>query len=379
MDPKPKSTSGKLLSSLVLRPISWAYGAVTATRNKLFDIGVLTQREFDIPILVIGNIAVGGTGKTPHTEYVLELLRHNYKIGMLSRGYNRHTKGFVMATDQSDARSIGDEPYQIYQKFGKKGVTVAVCEDRCVGIDKMRELNPEINLIVLDDAFQHRYVKPTASVVLTEYSHPVFNDTMLPAGRLREGLGALHRADIVVVTKCPSNMKQLEYRLFVKNLDLYPYQKLYFSQYNYGDLVPVFPDDAPDPVPQLSSLTNEDTIVALAGVANPRPFIHHLKTFGARVKGLAFSDHHNFTLEDMALVLKKIKSATKPKRAIVVTTEKDAMRLRSLKGIPPWLRSRMFYIPVSVNFIPNVAEVNQAGSKEFAETLSQLLSGPKQL
>lgn len=366
------SASKALLKGLLLKPLSLVYGAVTATRNKMFDVGVLEQREFDIPVLVVGNIAVGGTGKTPHVEFLVELLHRTYRVGVLSRGYNRRTKGFIQATTESSAREIGDEPYQIYRKFGNRGVMVAVCEDRCNGIDRMRELDPKLNLIILDDAFQHRYVKPTVAIVLTEHSCPVFEDEIMPSGHLRESAGALHRADIVVVTKCPDDMKQIDYRIFTKNMGLYPYQQLFFSKYAYGELTPLFADEA-RLHPSLTNLTAADTVVVVAGIANPRPFVRKLKQSAARVCGLIFSDHHNFTRNDIAAIIDKIKSAPDPKRAIVVTTEKDAMRLRYFPGLPPSLRRRIFYIPVSVKFIAADTAAGRNGTREFAESVTSLL------
>ena len=248
---------------------------------------------------------------------------------------------------------------------------VAVCEDRCEGIDHMREIDPTLNLIILDDAFQHRYVKPKVSVVLTEYSRPVYSDSMLPAGRLRENRGALHRADIVVVTKCPPNMKQLEYRLFVKNLNLYPYQKLYFSSYDYEDIRPVFPDVAGE-LQSISELCSFDYVIALAGIAHPREFIKHVKASGAKVSSMVYADHHNYTRGDMADLIAKIKSSPDPKRTIVITTEKDAMRLRALSGLPKALKSRLYYLPITVKLIPNVAESN-VGAYDFAETITAMI------
>ncbi len=367
------STSRALVKGLLLKPLSFAYGAITATRNKMFDCGILEQREFDIPVLVVGNIAVGGTGKTPHVEYLIELLHKKYRIGVLSRGYNRKTKGFHLATPQSSARQIGDEPFQIYRKFGPKGVMVAVCEDRCKGIDKMREIDPQLNLIILDDAFQHRYVKPTVSIVLTEHSHPVFEDEMMPAGRLREGSVALNRADMVIVTKCPDTMKQIDYRIFTKNMGLYPWQQLYFSKYTYGDLTPLFPDDT-TARPDLAGMTDRDTIVIVAGIANPRPFIKHIRKSHAKIPGLIFSDHHNFKRNDIAAIIAKLKSAPDTKRAIVVTTEKDAMRLRDFPGLPLSLRRRIFYVPVAVQIIPTNVSGSQQGGHDFAENLIALLN-----
>lgn len=367
-----RSTSKALLKGLLLKPLSVAYGAVTSTRNKMFELGVLTQREFDIPVLVVGNIAVGGTGKTPHAEFLIDLLRGKYRVGVLSRGYNRRTKGFRLATPESNAREIGDEPYQIYRKFGDKGVMVAVCEDRCKGIDRMRELDPKLNLIILDDAFQHRYVKPAVSVVLTEHSRPVFEDEMMPAGHLREHSGALHRADIVVVTKCPDDMKQIDYRIFTKNMKLYPYQQLFFSKYAYGELTPLFPDEV-RLRPTLSTLTDKDTIVVVAGIANPRPFVRRLKQSAAKVKGLIFADHHNFNRNDIASIIEKIKSSTDPRHTIVVTTEKDAMRLRDFPGLPDALKRRIFYLPVSVKFISADTAAGRNGTREFSEAVLSLL------
>lgn len=365
-----------IVKGLLLKPLSVAYGAVTATRNKMFDCGVLEQREFDIPVLVVGNIAVGGTGKTPHVEYLIELLRKKFRIGVLSRGYNRRTKGFFQATADSSARQIGDEPYQIFRKFGDKGVMVAVCEDRVKGIEKMREIDSDLNLIILDDAFQHRYVKPSAAIVLTEHSHPVFEDHMLPAGRLREGAGALNRADIVIVTKCPQGMTPLEYRIFTKNMNLRPWQKLFFSAYRYGQLTPLYPELTAQQ-PTLETLTERDTIIVVAGIANPRPFIKHLRTSRAKISGLIFSDHHNFRRDDIAAIAAKIKAASDPKRAIIVTTEKDAMRLRDYPGLPPGLKRRIFYLPIAVKIIQTDVSGNPQGGKDFAEQIEGLIAAGK--
>lgn len=372
-----KSTTHTLIKTLLLKPLSYGYGLITFLRNKMFDYGVLEQRKFDIPVLVVGNIAVGGTGKTPHTEYLIDLLHTRYHIGVLSRGYNRRTKGFRLATEDSNASEIGDEPYQIYRKFSSKGVTVAVCEDRCHGIDRLREIDPSINLIILDDAYQHRYVKPTASIVLTEYLRPVFNDSMLPAGHLRESIGSLHRADIVIVTKCPEPMKQLEYRLFDKNLGLYPYQQLYFSKYTYGELTPLYPDLA-TAKPDLGKMTADDTIVILAGIAHPKLFIKEIRKSKAKIKGLIFNDHHNFSKKDIAELIQKIKTSSNPAKTIVVTTEKDAMRLLNFPGLPKSLKRRIYYLPIKVKFIPNLASPNQAASREFADSLIKMLSQGRQ-
>ncbi len=355
----------KVFSSLVLNPVSKVYGMVTDMRNRLFDMGILKQQEFDIPVVVIGNIAIGGTGKTPHTEYIIDSLRYSFRIGVLSRGYRRRTKGFLHASDRTGPNDIGDEPYQIYRKYGKD-VTVGVCEDRCQGIEELRNIDPSVNLILLDDAFQHRYVKPSVAIVLTEFNRPAFNDRMLPLGRLRESTFAFNRADIVIVTKCPEDLKPIECRAFTKRLDLYPYQKLFFSRFVYGHLVSVFPDDVTY-IPYLNWLTEDDTILAISGIANPKPFIRYLRTFKARIKVKVFSDHHNFSYRDIDRILERFE-AMPGKKKYIITTEKDAVKLACHPHYPQALKAHTFYLPVKVQF------TQQQGNVSFDETLRKLIA-----
>ena len=318
-------------------------------RNLMFKWHILKQREFPVPVVVVGNISAGGTGKTPHTEYVIDLLRYKYHIGMLSRGYKRKTKGFVLATSRSTPLDIGDEPYQIYQKFGRD-ISVAVCEDRCTGIEELLRLDPRINLIVLDDAFQHRYVKPTVSIVLTEFNNPVFFDKLLPLGRLREPAKAIYRADMVVVTKCPAQLKAIEYRIFKNNLKLFPYQKLFFSRFNYTSLRPLFPDIRKD-APHMSWLGQDDTVLVLSGIANPKPLVRYLKGFKASIKVKVFPDHHNFNRKDLDAITKRF-NELEGKQKIIVTTEKDAVRLINNPYFPHQLKPHIFYQPIDVTFDP---------------------------
>lgn len=339
-----------LLHKILLLPLSKIYGMVTSVRNKMFDLGILKQREFDVPVIVVGNLAVGGTGKTPHTEFIISSLRHGYYIGVLSRGYKRGTKGFVLAKRESSPQDIGDEPYQIYRKYGHD-VTVAVCEDRCKGINEMLRLDPDINLVILDDAFQHRYVKPAVSIVITEYARPLYLDSMLPYGRLRESVKGLNRADIIIVSKCPEGLSPIQYSLFAKNLMLFPYQKLYFSKFAYGSLVPVFQEKAAD-VPELSWLSNHDAVLAVCGIGNPRPFIKFLKNFEARVKVNLFPDHHNYTRRDIETVVRRFDDM-KGSRKMIVTTEKDAVRLVGNPYIPDRIKSHIYYLPIKVEFDRN--------------------------
>ena len=338
----------KLLDVLLLLPISKMYAAVMAVRNKMFDWGILKSHSFDVPVVVVGNISMGGTGKTPHVEYIVEQLRDKYHLGVLSRGYKRHTRGFVLAGSQSRPEDIGDESYQIYRKFGPD-VTVAVCESRVKGIKRMLEADPKIGMIILDDAFQHRYVKPAVSIVLTEYSRPVFRDHVLPYGRLRESRSALDRADIVVVTKCPDDIKPMDFTLFKENLNLYPYQRLYFSRYSYGSVVPVFPEEGAE-IPNLDWTGADTHVLALTGVANPKPFTRFLRSHRMKVRLCKFGDHHNFTASDMANIEERFDKLPGQKKYIFAT-EKDAVRLFNNPYFPQRLKPYIVYVPIHVEFI----------------------------
>ncbi|MDE6282986.1 MAG: tetraacyldisaccharide 4'-kinase [Muribaculaceae bacterium] len=356
-------TKNRLISNLLLLPASKLYGVGVGIRNLMFKWRILKQREFDVPVIVVGNIAVGGTGKTPHVEYIIDLLKFKYRIGMISRGYKRKTKGFVLASRRSTPLDIGDEPYQIYQKFGRD-ISVAVSEDRCAGIEELLRLDPKINLIVLDDAFQHRYVKPTVSIVLTDFNSPVFTDSLLPHGRLREPVSAIYRADMVVVTKCPEQLKGIEYRIFKNSLKLFPYQGLFFSSLEYAPLQPLFPDEAFQ-APYLSWLTRDDTILAVSGIASPRPFIRYLKSFNARVKVKQYPDHHNFTRRDLEQLLRRF-NELEGERKLLITTEKDAVRLINNPYFPQELKECSYYLPVKVRFDPHNVD-------SFDDELNKLL------
>lgn len=358
----------KILSLLLLYPISKIYGWVVAARNAMFERGMLKQTSFDIPVIVVGNIAMGGSGKTPHTEYIVNTLKSSYRIGVLSRGYKRKTHGFVLATPESNVSDIGDEPYQIYRKFAADGVTVAVCEDRVKGIEEMRRLRPDLSLIVLDDAFQHRYVKPGISVALMEYGRPPYQDHLLPYGRLREPMSALNRADVIIVTKCPEDMKPMEARIYRTNLNLFPYQKLFFSSYEYLPIKPVFPESIkPGNNILLGQLTRNDAILAVSGVANPRPFIRQLRRYAAKVRIKRYADHHNFTNSDIHGIYDKFKTMS-GSRKIIVTTEKDAVRLRNTSCFPPELRPLTYYMPIRVSF-------DNFNERDLDGVLMQLICG----
>lgn len=356
----------RIMKEIVLTPISMIYGGVTYVRNKLFDYGILKATSFNIPVISIGNIAAGGTGKTPHTEFIISLLCSTYNVAMLSRGYKRKTSGFVMAFPNCTPYDIGDEAYQIYQKFGDR-IKVAVCESRVKGINKLLEIDSKINLIVLDDAFQHRYVRPSLSIVLTEYSHPFYDDKMLPLGRLRESKHSIkERADAVIITKCPEDIKPVDFRIFKKRLSLFSYQKLYFSKYTYGSLNPVFPD-ASKYIPMLEIFTEKDTILAITGIANPIPLIKHLKQYKPTVKVMHFPDHHNFSRNDINDIV-EVYNTLKGRYKIIITTEKDAVRIANNPYFPYELKQHIFYQPINVEFLPYDTE-------SFNEWLSKRIEG----
>lgn len=336
-----------LLSKLVLLPCSKVYGMVTFMRNKFFDWKLFKQVSFDVPVICVGNLSAGGTGKTPHVEYLVQAFSRNRKVAVLSRGYRRSTKGFIMAGRTSTPRDIGDEAYQMYQKFGKK-VKIAVCEDRVAGIEELLRLEPDIEMIILDDAFQHRYVKPFYSIVVSEYHRPVYRDKLLPYGRLRESARGINRADAVIVSKCPTNMQPMDFRIEIKNYELFPWQQLFFSRFRYRPLQPVFPDVTTE-VPYLDWLDSSDTVLAVAGIGNPRPFIRYIKNHNAKVKVDIYPDHHNYTRKDIDHLLERYKSL-KGNHRIIITTEKDAVRLANNPYYPYELKAVTFFLPIEVEF-----------------------------
>lgn len=339
------NTSADKFLTLALTPLSWLYWAVTEVRNKLFNLGVLKQKSYSVPVVCVGNLSVGGTGKTPMVEYLLSNLQSEYRIGVVSRGYKRHTKGFLLANSKSTPSTIGDEPYQMYHKFGRR-VRIAVCEKRSKGIDKLLKLHPDINLIILDDAFQHRYVLPKVSILLMDYNRPVYDDKLLPLGRLREHPAGMNRADFIVVSKCPDNIQPIDCRLVDRRLALLKYQSLYFSSVKYMGLTPVFEDEAPYSV-ELNGLTEADSILIVTGIANPRYMINECRRFRAKIKIMHFSDHHDFTLEDLSKIERKY-TKMKGARKIILTTEKDGGRMLHNPYFPEVLKPYVFALPIEM-------------------------------
>ena len=325
-----------------LIPFSWLYGAGVWMRNTLFDKGVLRSQSFSIPVIAVGNLAVGGTGKTPHVEHIVRLLRDNWRLAVLSRGYKRRSKGFVLAANTSTAADIGDEPRQLKSKF--RNLTVAVDADRCHGIRKLMKdsRTRATQVIILDDAFQHRYVQPGLNIVLIEEGR-LLGDKLLPAGRLREPMSGLRRADVVIVTKCPDNLSEEEKTTAKDAIRRYTTKPVFFSRMAYQDLEPVFCGDSRT----LDSIGADTSILLVTGIAHPEPLIAEVSCRTTQVRHLAYSDHHDFSAADIS----KINSAfaALPSPRILITTEKDAARLTSVSGLTNEVRQATWQLPICVD------------------------------
>ena len=326
-------------------PLSWLYGVVVKTRNTLFEMGVLKSRSFQIPIISVGNITVGGTGKTPHVEYMVRLLKDQFHVAVLSRGYKRKSKGFIKADNQTTMPEIGDEPYQMKQKF--TDVTIAVDKNRCHGIDLLTEQDDKLDVILLDDAFQHRYVKPGINILLVDYHRLIIYDKLLPAGRLREPLNGKDRADIVIVTKCPKDLKPMEFRVVTKAMHLYPYQRLYFTTLEYAELQSLFQTSTAN-IPTLDSL-HDTHVMLLTGIASPEQLEHDLAPLSPHLTPLTFADHHQFKAKDIELINNTFATMQSPK--IIITTEKDATRLNTVGGLSDEVKKNMYVLPVRISFM----------------------------
>ncbi len=328
-----------------LLPFSWLYGLGVKLRNFAFELGILKSRSFDVPVISVGNITVGGTGKTPHVEYLAKHLKDLFHVAVLSRGYKRKSKGFILANVQTPMTEIGDEPYQMKQKF--PDVIVAVDKSRCHGIEELTSKDKSLDVILLDDAFQHRYVKPGVNILLVDYHRLVIYDTLLPAGRLREPLVAKDRADVVIVTKCPKDLKPMEFRVITKAMHLYPYQQLYFTTLEYGELKPIF-DSGYSEISGLSRLRDHH-ILLLTGIASPEQMTHDLLPLVKDITPLTFADHHRFKKKDILLINETFEQLPLPR--CIITTEKDATRLYDTEGLSEEVRKNIYILPVSIRFM----------------------------
>lgn len=343
--------------SYILWPLTMWYAVGVAVRNFFYSVGLKKQEAPHITTIGVGNLCTGGSGKTPHVEYLLRLLSHNHRVAMLSRGYKRKSKGFVLDDGSHDAIQLGDEAAMIAAKY--PDVQVAVCEKRIDGVKRLmslelegkspepdddnaaltpdteRESSPEV--IVLDDVFQHRAIKPSINILLTEYRHPYFRDHILPFGNLREFRTARYRATMVIVTKCPAVLNPVEKHNIIHDLKLQNYQKVFFSYLKYGDLRSMDGHDAG------IDLRHMDRVLVVTGIAHPEPMVEELRR-SCKVQHMAFPDHHAYNKRDMDRIREAF-GALQGQRKIIVTTEKDAVRLRGLtEGLP------FYVLPIEVAF-----------------------------
>lgn len=327
---------------LLLLPFAVIYDLLTRARNRMFDTGARPSVQFDLPVLCVGNLAVGGTGKTPMVEYLVRLLVPERKVAMLSRGYGRLTKGPRIAGPSDTPSTIGDEPFQFYRKLGDRAV-VAVGEERALAIPMILHQYPETDVIILDDAFQHRQVRPSFQILLTDYNRLFINDYVLPAGRLRESKRGAGRADVVVVTKCPPHLSEDEQIQIEHAIRLYANRTVFFSSVCYGNILPVM-DNAPARI---------EDIVLVTGIANPAPLEAHLRQYHNIVRHFRFRDHHAYTARDFMNICDVALKA----RAVVVTTEKDLgkMNVQYFKNASVDL----CYLPIEVEFLKNGKEFDE--------------------
>lgn len=316
------------------------YRTGVAVRNRLFDLKILRSTQFDIPIVCVGNIAVGGTGKTPTVEFITKLLGEEYNIAILSRGYRRRTKGYIEVQIGDSFLKVGDEPKLIKRKF--PDTVVVVCEDRVKAVRRIQEEHPEVNLIVMDDGFQHRRLTPKVSIVLSDYNTPPYRNKMLPAGTLRDTPSQLYRANILLITKTPRVLSPIDRKIAQKELKPYPYQSFFFTDIKQGNPKPIFSDMA------ATTIIRGSKVVALSAIANPEKFHESLEGRFNVVERITFDDHHTYKVKDIKQIAEAVERHGE--NTVVITTEKDGVKLTSRKYIPEVLQRRLFVLPIEINF-----------------------------
>ncbi|MCA1757636.1 MAG: tetraacyldisaccharide 4'-kinase [Bacteroidales bacterium] len=355
---------------IALFPLSLIYGAAVWIRNFLFDRGILPSGEFRVPVISIGNLSVGGTGKTPHTEYIINLLLPYFRIAVLSRGYKRRTKGFILADSRDNAETIGDEPAQIMKKFS--GITVAVDASRVNGINEIIKRAPETEVIILDDAFQHRWVTPGLSILITPFNRLYTRDRLLPAGRLREPASGSRRADIILISSTPATTTPMDKRIIVRELSLLSHQNLWFTSVKYGSLYNIHTCD--ESLLSLDDIRDmQSEILLVTGIANPDAILEYLKNFSPDVTHISFRDHHSYSESDIIRIREAL-SKLNPANRCIITTEKDSVRLRLIAGLRNHFDDNFYYLPITIslqegekkefdNYIREYVEKNRTNRK----------------
>lgn len=341
---------------ILLFPFSLLYGAIIGVRELLYKTELLKGVSFDIPVISVGNLSVGGTGKTPHIEYLVRFLSPYLHIGTLSRGYKRKTSGYRLVNEFDSSLEAGDEPLQIKRKFND--ILVAVSENRVFAIPKMLMDKPELQTVLLDDAFQHRQIIPGLNILLTDFSKPFFKDFLLPVGTLREFPESYKRADVIIITKCPQDLNEDNAQQFVKSLRPYAYQKIFFTKYSYQK--PYFWFN-----PSFTYKLKEDTDVLLvSAIANSDYLVEYLRKTVNNIEMLEFRDHHYFKEEDMQALLSLFKTM-KSENKIILTTEKDAGRLELFRSFFIENQLPLAVLPIQVDFCLGQESAFQDHIKEF--------------
>lgn len=326
---------------ILLYPFSLLYGLVMWVRNRFYDTNVLTAVEFDLPVIAVGNLSVGGTGKTPHVEHLIRILKDRYRVATLSRGYNRRTSGYLLADASSTAAQLGDEPMQFHQKF--PDIEVCVGEERMLAIPQLLGERPETEVILLDDAFQHRSVKPGMNILITEYKRRFTKDHVVPFGRLREGRKGYERANCIIVSKCPQHLTDAEKNAIRQEINPLPHQQLFFTSLVYGELYDMF-SATPVTVP------DDATILLVCGIARPEPLLEQLKQNYMNVYLLPFPDHYYYSVPDLEKIKRELGNLPGNSK-LVVTTEKDAVRLQLLEEKLRPLNIPIAVMPVEISFL----------------------------
>ncbi|HTE30733.1 MAG TPA: tetraacyldisaccharide 4'-kinase [Chryseolinea sp.] len=328
-----------IILRILLFPFAVIYNIITTVRNRLYDQGTKASVKFDLPVISVGNLSAGGTGKTPLTEYLIRLLSKDHEVATLSRGYGRATKGFYIANPTDTAKTLGDEPYQFYAKYGDR-IVVTVGEERAFAIPNIIQEHPKTDIILLDDAYQHRSVRPSLSILLTEYYRPFYDDFLLPAGRLRESKAGANRADMVVVTKCPEELSDEEMIEIEKSIRKYVEKPVFFTHIRYGHPVPYSRQDK----------IMKEKVIVVTGISNPKPFLHYVSQNFSVVKKLDFRDHHDFSRKDVEKLQRYLRQYPD---ASILTTEKDKVKLASAEFEAFTTGMSLFYVPIEVKFNKN--------------------------
>lgn len=328
-----------------LLPLSWIYGLGVYIRNLCFEMGILKSRSYDIPVIGVGNITVGGAGKTPHVEYLIELLSSKVHVAVLSRGYKRKTRGYVLASQDSNSIEIGDEPSQMKRKYPQ--IHVAVDRNRCHGIDRLTSdaETADTDVVLLDDAYQHRYVHPGINILLVDYNRLIIYDKLLPAGRLREPIHGKSRADIVIVTKCPTSLTPMDIRVLTKSMKLYPFQDLYFTTVTYKPMHQLFSSETKE----LKDIDPQTHILLLTAIASPQQMENDLAQRLPNITHIHFADHHNFSSNDIDRLCNTFSAM--PTGSIIITTEKDAQRLLVADITDSRVRQSLYVLPIKIEFM----------------------------